>query len=343
MMLIFILVLVLMLPLLFKKIEEALEIFLLIMGVVTITVTSQWSAHLIKEILLEPVKITIAVFLAGLIFRVVQKPLEKNISIVADKLGVKMFIFLLVVGLGLLSSVFTAIIAALILVEIINLLNLSRNAKVKIAVLTCFSIGFGAVLTPLGEPLSTIIISKLKGHPHFADFWFLLNNLWYFILPAIIFIGFIASKVVGIDNGPKDIQKQEKHENLANILYRSLKVYIFVAGLVCLGVGLKPLIDQYLSNTSIYVLYWINVSSAFLDNATLGAAEIGPSLSLPQIKTAVLALIISGGMLIPGNIPNIITANKLGIGSKEWLKIGVPFGLVLLIVYFIIIVVINHI
>src|SRR3989339_536930 len=238
MMLIFILVLVLMLPLLFKKIEEALEIFLLIMGVVTITVTSQWSAHLIKEILLEPVKITIAVFLAGLIFRVVQKPLEKNISIVADKLGVKMFIFLLVVGLGLLSSVFTAIIAALILVEIIN-----------------------------------------------------LNNLWYFILPAIIFIGFIASKVVGIDNGPKDIQKQEKHENLANILYRSLKVYIFVAGLVCLGVGLKPLIDQYLSNTSIYVLYWINVSSAFLDNATLGAAEIGPSLSLPQIKTAVFVVI----------------------------------------------------
>ncbi|OGF56032.1 MAG: hypothetical protein A2452_11265 [Candidatus Firestonebacteria bacterium RIFOXYC2_FULL_39_67] len=343
MILILIVILVLTLPLLFKRIEEALEIFLLIMGLITLTITSQWSLHLIKEILLEPIKITITVFVAGILFNIIQKTIENNIGVIADKIGVKLFVFLLVVGLGFLSSIVTAIIAALILVEIINILKFSRNAKIKIAVLACFSIGFGAVLTPIGEPLSAIIVSKLKGHPHFADFWFLLTNLWYFVIPAIIFIGFIASKIAVIDKEPKDIQKQEKHETLGNIFYRSLKVYVFVAGLVCLGVGLRPLIDLYLSNVSIYAIYWINITSAFLDNATLGAAEIGPALSLPQIKAAVLALIISGGMLIPGNIPNIITANKLGIGSKEWLKIGVPFGLVLLIVYFIIIVVINHI
>src|SRR3989339_286438 len=271
MILILIVILVLTLPLLFKRIEEALEIFLLIMGLITLTITSQWSLHLIKEILLEPIKITITVFVAGILFNIIQKTIENNIGVIADKIGVKLFVFLLVVGLGFLSSIVTAIIA------------------------------------------------------------------------AIIFIGFIASKIAVIDKEPKDIQKQEKHETLGNIFYRSLKVYVFVAGLVCLGVGLRPLIDLYLSNVSIYAIYWINITSAFLDNATLGAAEIGPALSLPQIKAAVLALIISGGMLIPGNIPNIITANKLGIGSKEWLKIGVPFGLVLLIVYFIIIVVINHI
>ncbi len=29
-------------------------------------------------------------------------------------------------------------------------------------------------------------------------------------------------------------------------------------------------------------------------------------------------------MLIPGNIPNIISAGKLGITSKEWARLGVP-------------------
>lgn len=338
-----ILVLVLALPLLLKKIEEALEIFLLVMGVVTVTITSQWNMHLIREILLEPVKITIAVFLSGVLFKFIQKKLNKEIGIFTEKIGIGYSVFLIVVGLGLLSSIITAIIAALILVEIISVLSLSRNAKIKIAVLTCFSIGFGAVLTPIGEPLSTIIISKLKGHPHFADFWFLLDNLWYFVFPAIVFIGLVAAKISVADKGIKDIQKQEKQENISSILYRALKVYIFVAGLVCLGAGLRPFIDNYLPGVSIYALYWINVSSAFLDNATLGAAEIGPALSIFQIKAAVLALIISGGMLIPGNIPNIITANKMGIGSREWLKTGVPFGAVLLVIYFIVIVIIGHI
>lgn len=41
------------------------------------------------------------------------------------------------------------------------------------------------------------------------------------------------------------------------------------------------------------------MASAILDNATLAAAEIGPSLSEAQIKSALLGLLISGDMLIP--------------------------------------------
>jgi predicted cation transporter len=70
--------------------------------------------------------------------------------------------------------------------------------------------------------------------------------------------------------------------------------------------------------------------SAILDNATLAAAEIGPSLSEAQIKSALLGLLISGGMLIPGNIPNIISAHALHIKSSEWAKLGVPLGLVIM-------------
>jgi predicted cation transporter len=42
-------------------------------------------------------------------------------------------------------------------------------------------------------------------------------------------------------------------------------------------------------------------------------------------------------MLIPGNIPNIISAGKIGITSKEWAKIGIPVGIVTMIIYFVII------
>jgi predicted cation transporter len=47
-----------------------------------------------------------------------------------------------------------------------------------------------------------------------------------------------------------------------------------------------------------------------------------------------MGLLISGGMLIPGNIPNIIAAGKLKIRSRTWARYGVPLGLVLLVVYF---------
>jgi predicted cation transporter len=83
-------------------------------------------------------------------------------------------------------------------------------------------------------------------------------------------------------------------------------------------------------------IYWANMVSAVLDNATLAAAEIGPQLSLQQIMSALLGLLVAGGMLIPGNIPNIIAAGKLGITSKEWAQIGVPVGLVMMACFFII-------
>jgi predicted cation transporter len=68
----------------------------------------------------------------------------------------------------------------------------------------------------------------------------------------------------------------------------------------------------------------------------LAAAEIGPNMGIIQIKSALLGLLISGGMLIPGNIPNIISAGKLKIKSSEWARFGVPVGLLIMTGYFII-------
>ncbi len=53
-----------------------------------------------------------------------------------------------------------------------------------------------------------------------------------------------------------------------------------------------------------------------------------------QVRSALMSLLVSGGMLIPGNIPNIVAAGRLKIGMKEWARYGVPIGLVLLLAYF---------
>lgn len=106
-------------------------------------------------------------------------------------------------------------------------------------------------------------------------------------------------------------------ETIKDVIMRALKVYVFIAALVLLGEGFKPVILEYFIQVPAVILFWINMASAVLDNATLAAAEIGPALSEFQIKSILMGLLISGGMLIPGNIPNIISASKLGITSRE--------------------------
>ena len=137
----------------------------------------------------------------------------------------------------------------------------------------------------------------------------------------------------------------KKHQILANqgiesyidILIRGFKIYLFVMALLYSVQGLNHLSKGFYRPRP-YVLYWINMISAVLDNATLAAAEISPTMDEPTIKAILLGLLISGGMLIPGNIPNIIAAGKLNIKSIEWARFGVPIGLIAMVVYFVVIV-----
>lgn len=321
-------------PFLVKKIEEELEIFLLVMGCVSVTITSQWSMHLLKESLVEPIMITLAVFIAGFIFRAFHKPIAHNVNKIAHALGIKMFVFMVIITLGFLSSVITAIIAALVLVDIVTHLKLDRKNEVLLVVLACFSIGLGAALTPIGEPLATIATAKLKGEPYHAGFLFLFNHLWLYILPGILAFGVLGFILMPARHNSSHGLTADREENFKDILLRTLKVYFFVMALVFLGKGFKPIIDTYISKMPYQGLYWLNMISAIVDNATLTAAEIDPKISLIQIKAILMGLLIAGGMLIPGNIPNIISAGKLKIKSSEWAKFGVPLGLVVMIIYF---------
>ncbi|HNX08829.1 MAG TPA: DUF1646 family protein [Methanothrix sp.] len=352
-----IVLLVLLGPFLVKKIEHNLEAFLFVMGVLAVTIAGfeneavlrsigysaeqieevGWNMKLVMEAIMEPVVkgIVPAVLVAGLLFHYGRSAAQRMMASILEKVSAKVIIFLVVVVLGLASSVITAIIAALLLVEVLNCMPLERSKKINIVIIACFSIGLGAVLTPIGEPLSTIAITKLQGEPYHAGFFFLFNRLAVYIIPGILALGALSLAFVGKKGSEVCAKVEEVEETLKDVVMRAVKVYIFVMALLLLGGGMKIVIDKFLLTVPSQILYWVNMISAILDNATLTAAELSPAMEITQIQAVLMGLLISGGMLIPGNIPNIISANKLGITSKEWAHLGIPLGLILMALYYI--------
>lgn len=330
-----IMALVLVLPFSVRWVEEELEAFLLVMGCLAVSISRQWNGHLVAEALSEPLKICFAVLLFGFVFRGFRRAISLGVSRLSAKLGLPAFFFLLVVTLGLASSVVTAIVAALILVEAVSALRLDRETELSLVILACYSIGLGAALTPIGEPLSTIATARLAGPPHHAGFFFLAKLLWLWLLPGMLILGALAyTKGKGVVARSKGLS-QEAPEDVWTVVRRALKVYVFVAALVLLGRGLAPLVERWLIRMPADALYWANISSAALDNATLAAAELSPRMDIDRIRAVLIALLVSGGMLIPGNIPNIISAEKLGIKSREWARAAIPLGVVMMTVYFV--------
>lgn len=332
-----ILVLVLLLPFT-KFVERNLEVFLFIMGVLSVLVSQVMDWALIKEALVHPINITLAVLVAGLLFRWFKTPIEKGIVGISNAMPYRLFIALLVIVLGLLSSLITAIVAAVILVSVISILKLDRKSEIRLVILACYAIGMGAALTPIGEPLSTIVVASLN-----EGFLYLLNLLGIYVIPGVIVFGILAALIIKPAKNNTEIQTDteddalSEKESYAEIIIRSLKIYIFVMALTFLGAGFQPFIERFLLDLNPLVLYWINMISAVLDNATLAAAEVSPAMSDPTIKALLLGLLVSGGMLIPGNIPNIIAAGKLKITSLQYARFAFPVGLIAMVAYFVLI------
>ncbi|MGM0901482.1 MAG: DUF1646 family protein [Bacillota bacterium] len=329
--LLIILVLVLFLPFTVQKVERNLEVFLFVMGVAAATVSGIMDADLMRKALVDPIKITIAVLIAGLLTKWLHVQLEKSIQALNRALSPRVFAGLTVIVLGLVSSLITAIIAAIILVIIVNGLPLNRQSRVRFTIIACFSIGLGAALTPIGEPLSTITVGKLN-----QDFFYLLKLIGPEVFTAIVVFGILTMFFVNPRKNAKGLDMDQHPESYKQILFRSIKIYLFVMGLTFLGNGFEPFITTYILDLHPTILYWINMISAILDNATLAAAEISPAMESDTIQAILLGLLISGGMLIPGNIPNIIAAGKLNITTKEWAQFAVPLGLNTMAIYFLV-------
>jgi predicted cation transporter len=340
----FVTLLVLSLPFAVKKVEENLELFFLIMGALSMTISGLWSWEIVLDAIKAPVLIgslPIGIFQVVLIFGLLLYFFNKHfcnlIMSLAKKLGGWAFVFLTILILGIFSSVISVIVTAVLFSEILSALPIDKKDKIKFAVIACFAFGLGAGLTPIGEPLSTILVSKLAGPPYNAGFFFPLEKLGIYIIPGIIVIAVFGAFYLGKNIKVTDASCESMYsETLKTVILRALRVYMFVAALILLGEGLKPLIIWFFTSVPSLALYWINMVSAILDNATLTAIEIGPNMHIDQIICILLGLLISGGMLIPGNIPNIVAAGRLKINMKEWAIIGVPIGLILMTLYFIV-------
>jgi predicted cation transporter len=171
-----ILLLVLTLPFMIKKVEENLEPFLFVMGILAAIISGKINTHLVLEALQEPIMIASVVLVAGILFFVLKDQFSILMSKLLQKVPISALVAAIVLLLGLLSSVITAIVASIILVEVIFLLPLKRQNKLVICILACFAIGLGATLTPVGEPLATIAISKLD--ESFFYLFHLLASFW---------------------------------------------------------------------------------------------------------------------------------------------------------------------
>lgn len=325
---ILVIVLVLLGPVLIEAIERNIELFFLVVGVLTAAIMGQFKAALVWAALSEPLPFTLAVLAFGATFRLLRDYFDQLLRWVIRLLDPRILCFCLAIILGFLAAFITPVVAALVFVEAISLLRRDRWSEIAATVFGCFAIGFGAGLTPLGMPGIAVILRSLH-----VDFWYLAHLLGPFVVVGvtlaavpILFLPFASSEPLDTTEG-KDLWR-------IVLLIRPGKVYVFIAGLVTLSDGLRPVVDAYIHRLPEGLLFWMNTISAVVNNSTLAAVEISPSLSMNQQRAALLGLLISGGALVTGNIPNIVAASRLGIKSREWAKIGLGTGVLLLILCF---------
>jgi predicted cation transporter len=319
-------------PVVSRAIEERIEIFFLAMGLLSMTLAGAWRWEVVGRAARVPLWITLAVIAADVVFGSVRGAIDRALGWAQARIARPLLCGGATLAIGLLSAILTAVVAALMLAELIELMRLGPRARTRVAVAGCFVIGLGSALTPLGGPLSTLAASGLG-----LDFGGLFAMLAPYVLPGMlacaIAAGFYAMGDDGLDAAAGVPTVVLIRESVVLALLRGLEVYCFIAGLVLVGEAFAPLAARYVPLLRHSALFWANSVSAAMDNATLVALEMHP-MDPARAREAIVALLVAGGMLIPGNIPNIVAAGALRIDAAGWAKIGVPMGLALLGIYF---------
>jgi predicted cation transporter len=319
-------------PILSRLIEEEIEVFFLAIGLLAMTLAGAWRSEIVRHAAAVPLGITLAVIVADILFGRMRVLMDRALSSIRARVAPPLLCGGTVLIIALLSALLTAIVAALMLAEMVELMRFGPRARLRVTVAGCFAIGLGSSLTPLGGPLSTLAASGLG-----MGFGGLFALLAPYVAPGImacaIAAGFFARSDDGASAGATERTLLLIRESVVMALIRGLKVYVFIAGLVLVGEGFAPLAARYVPMLGHAALFWANTISAAMDNATLVALEIH-AMDPARAREAIIALLVAGGMLIPGNIPNIVAAAALRIGAGSWAKIGVPIGLLLLGIYF---------
>lgn len=323
-------------PLTVRWVESHLEIFLLVVGAVAVTISGRWSMQLLRDTLSSPVYVSFIVVVVSIIFNNYSRYIFRVLFAFFRTLAPRYSFALLIFSLGMTSSLVSVTVAALVLAEVLKVVNLEHTTMVKITVFACYAIGLGAVLTPLAEPMGLVISQALAGPPHHADFFFLLRHFFGWIAPAICLLAVAAGYTARQAGTTLQMHIREDKETYASILRRTGHIYMFVAALTLISTGLRPLAQSTITHLGGKVLFLANAVSVIIDNATLAAIEIVPTISHQDLVFMVIGLASFGSMLVQGNLPNIVAAEKLDIKSREWATIAVPTGLALMAGYFIV-------
>lgn len=323
-------------PLTNKWVESHLEIFLLGIGATAVTISGGWNMDFVYETINAPVNVAFIVLIVSVIFsnysRYIFRVLFAFFRRVEPRFSFAALIFLL----GMTSSLVSVTVSALVLAEVLKVVNLERDVTVKVTIFACYAIGMGAVLTPLAEPMGLIINNALSGPPHNADFFFLMKTFFWWIMPGILALSVAAGFTVRKSGTAVQMHIREDKDSYKSMLIRTGHIYMFVAALNLISTGLRPLAQSTITHLGGKVLFLANTVSVIIDNATLAAIEIVPNISDKDLIYMVIGLAASGSMLVQGNLPNIVAAEKLGIKSREWARVAVPVGVTLMGGYFLV-------
>jgi len=90
-----------------------------------------------------PVGIFQVVLIVGLIIHYYNRQIYSFLVQTLKKIGIRAFVFLVVVFFGLTSSIISVIVSAVILAEIALVMPLERKQKIEFVVIACFALGFG--------------------------------------------------------------------------------------------------------------------------------------------------------------------------------------------------------
>ncbi len=322
-------------PLVSKWVENHLEIFLLLVGVVAVTITGGWSINFIYQTFNAPVNVAFIVLVVSVIFNYYSRYIFRVLFILFRYFEPQYSFAILVFLLGITSSIFSVTVAALLLAEVLQVVNLEHSQTVKVTVYACYAIGLGAFLLPLAEPMGLIIYNQLASGPHKADFFFMLRHFFWWIAPGIGVLALAAGYAVRNTNTQIQLHIREDKEDYKSMLRRTWHIYLFVAALHLISTGLRPFAQSTVAHLSGKILFWANSASVIIDNATLAAIEVTPTVTMANLTFMVMGLVAFGSMLVQGNLPNIVAAEKLGIKSREWARVAVPVGIVLTVVYFV--------
>src|SRR5271155_4522881 len=131
-------------PLAVTRIEHNIELYCLTLGVLATLFGTGFTHDLVLEALHEPIAISIAVIVAALVFGWARPSLDVAFSRLRGRVSRPVLTAASILVIASISSIITAIVGALVLVEVIGLLHLTGNKRLRVTVAGCFAIGFFA-------------------------------------------------------------------------------------------------------------------------------------------------------------------------------------------------------